>query len=158
MASAKPKPKPRNRPKGRRPSRAQARKEIRVVTPGGEPAELPKGALAHAKPGDEIVVVDAEEYSIKTPGRSKVRHVTSRKMLSEHEIRLRDYETRHGMSSETMTELVDTGGLKPTPEVMEWYLCYAVARSLRDATPTAGFRGPDAASCTNSGPLTTRSP
>ena len=155
MASAK--PKPTNWPKGRRHSRAQAEQEIRVVTPEGASAEMPEGALAHAKPGDEIVVFDAEEYSIKTPGRNKVRHVTTRKMLSEHEIRLRDYERRHGMSSEEMEELVDTGGLKPTTEVMEWYLCYAGARSLRDATRTAGFRGPDAASCTNSGPPITRS-
>ena len=150
--------KPTTKPKGRRSSRAQAQEEIRVVTPEGEPAEMPEGAQAQVKPGDEVIVVDAEEYIIKSPGRNRVRHIANRKMLSENEIRLRDYERRHGMSSETMTELVEAGELKPTTEVMEWYLCYAVARSLRDATRTAGSRGKDAAACTNSGPLTTRSP
>ena len=130
--------KPKTKPKGRRQSRAQAQPEIRVVTPEGEPAEMPEGAQVHAKPGDEIVVVDAEDYIIKSPGRSKVRHMSGRKMLAEEEAVIRKYEIRYEMSSEKMAQLLSLDAINPTAEILMWYSAYSAVRKLRAATPTDG--------------------
>ena len=130
------KPKTKNKPKGRRQAGAQP--EIRVVTPEGEPAEMPEGAQAHAKPGDEIIVVDAEEYIIKSPGRSKVRRMSGRKMLAEEEAVIRKYEIRYEMSSEKMAKLLSLDAINPTAEVLMWYSAYCGVRKLRETTPTDG--------------------
>lgn len=130
------KPKPRNKPKGRRQNGAD--QEIRVVTPEGEPAEMPEGAQAHAKPGDEIIVVDAEEYIIKSPKHMTVHHMTTRKMLSEEEAEIRKYEIRYEMSSEKMAKLLSLDAINPTAEVLQWYSAYSAVRRLRATTPTDG--------------------
>ena len=130
------KPKTKNKPKGWRQAGAQP--EIRVVTPEGEPADMPEGAQAHAKPGDEIIVVDAEEYIIKSPGRSRVHRMSGRKMLAEEEAVIRKYEIRYEMSSEKMAKLLSLDAINPTAEVLMWYSAYCGVRKLRAATPTDG--------------------
>ena len=73
----------------------------------------------------------------KTP----VHKVPTGTMLAELDEKLRDYEFRHEMSSDTMATLLEADTIRPTVEVLRWYSAYQGARLLREETRTTGTAG-----------------
>ena len=80
--------------------------------------------------------------------RIPVHKVPAGTMLAELDEKLRDYEFRHEMSSETMASLLEADAIRPTVEVLRWYSAYQGAKSLRRKTRTTGIAG------TTTGPST----
>ena len=80
--------------------------------------------------------------------RIPVHKVPAGTMLAELDEKLRDYEFRHEMSSETMATLLEADAIRPTVEVLRWYSAYQGAKLLREKTPTTGIAG------TTTGPST----
>ncbi len=62
-------------------------------------------------------------------------------MLAETDEKLREYEFRHEMSSDTMAALLEADAIGPTVEVLRWYSTYQGARLLRKKIHTTGIAG-----------------
>ena len=73
--------------------------------------------------------------------RIPVHKVPAGTMLAELDEKLRDYEFRHEMSSETMATLLEADAIRPTVEVLRWYSAYQGAKLLREKTRTTGIAG-----------------
>ena len=70
-----------------------------------------------------------------------VRKVPDGTTLAELDEKLRDYEFRHEMSSDTMAALLEADAIRPTVEVLRWYSAYQGAKLLREKTRTTGTVG-----------------
>ena len=70
-----------------------------------------------------------------------VRKVSAKTMLAELDEKLRDYEFRHEMSSDTMAALLEADAIRPTVEVLRWYSAYQGAKSLCEKIRTTGTVG-----------------
>ena len=82
--------------------------------------------------------------------RIPVHKVPAGTLLAELDEKLRDYEFRHEMSSETMATLLEADAIRPTVEVLRWYSAYQGARLLREKTPATGIAGITTAPSTKS--------
>ncbi len=84
----------------------------------------------------------AREPSTTTKRREiPIRKVPAGTMLAELDEKLRDYEFRHEMSSDTMATLLEADAIRPTVENLRWYSAYQGAKSLREKTRTTGAPG-----------------
>ena len=86
-------------------------------------------------------MVASESASTAKRREIPVRKVPAGTMLAELDEKLRDYEFRHEMSSETMATLLESDAIRPTVEVLRWYSAYQGAKLLREKTRTTGTAG-----------------
>ena len=86
-------------------------------------------------------MVASESASTAKRREIPVRKVPVGTMLAELDEKLRDYEFRHEMSSETMAALLEADAIRPTVENLRWYSAYQGAKSLREKTRTTGAPG-----------------
>ena len=86
-------------------------------------------------------MVASESASTAKRREIPVRKVPAGTMLAELDEKLRDYEFRHEMSSDTMAALLEADAIRPTVEVLRWYSAYQGAKSLREKTRTTGTAG-----------------
>ena len=86
-------------------------------------------------------MVASESASTAKRREIPVRKVSDGAMLAELDEKLRDYEFRHEMSSETMAALLEADAIRPTVENLRWYSAYQGAKLLREKTHTTGAPG-----------------
>ena len=72
------------------------------------------------------------------PVEVKVREVDGRKAVARLRRRIRTYERRYEVGSEQMANLVTTGYVKETAEILKWMFDYRVLQSLGKETRTRG--------------------
>ena len=70
-----------------------------------------------------------------------VRYLSHEEALAESEAKLRVYEHRYEMSSEKMAKLLELDAIRPTAEVLKWYVAYQGLLLIRKKTPTTGTPG-----------------
>ena len=80
-----------------------------------------------------------------------VRYLSDAEMSAETEAKLGEYEHRYEMPSETMASLLEMDAIRPTAEVLKWYVAYQGLLSIRKTTPTTGTLGTTTSTSTKPG-------
>ena len=79
-----------------------------------------------------------------------VRTVKAKSVLARLRRRIRKYENRYEMPSERMAQMLQSGDVRETAEIVKWMQAYHVLRYLKEKTPTNGTRGTTTEPSTNS--------